>query len=154
MLDKILGIASDVLDPIRQLVDDVHTSEEERMDAKRRLMKLEGEMYRQALEAEKQNMQARSDIIKAEATGHSWLQRNWRPILMLTVVAIIANNYILAPYLGLLIGPEYKLVLDLPAELYTLMTVGVGGYIASRGAEKVAGMGGMKALRGQNDTTE
>lgn len=73
------------------------------------------------------------DIILAEARGN-WLQRSWRPLLMLTVVAIIANNYLLVPWLSLF--TDNVAVLELPAELYTLMTVGVGGYIAGRSVEK------------------
>ena len=76
------------------------------------------------------------EIILAEAKGN-WLQRSWRPVLMLVVVAIIANNYLLVPWLSLF--TDKVAVLDLPGELYTLMTVGVGGYIAGRTGEKIAG---------------
>ena len=64
------------------------------------------------------------------------MQRNWRPILMLTIVAIIANNYLIYPYLSLF-TPK-ALVLDLPSQLYTLMEIGVGGYIVGRSGEKIA----------------
>lgn len=73
-------------------------------------------------------------VILAEAQG-SWLQRNWRPILMLSIVAIVVNNYILFPYANLF-GVQ-AVILELPPELFTLMTVGVGGYVAGRSAEKV-----------------
>ena len=53
---------------------------------------------------------------------------------MLTIVAIIANNYLIAPYLQALFGTG--LMLDLPNELFNLMTVGVGGYVIGRSAEK------------------
>ena len=71
----------------------------------------------------------------AEAKGESWLQRNWRPILMLTIVAIVANNYLIYPYLSLF--TEKAMVLELPERLWNLMTLGVGGYIAGRSAEKI-----------------
>lgn len=74
-------------------------------------------------------------VILAEARGDSWLQRNWRPVLMLSIVAIVVNNYLLYPYLQLFGVPT--VVLDLPPELYNLMTVGVGGYVMGRSAEKV-----------------
>lgn len=73
------------------------------------------------------------DIILAEARGN-WLQRSWRPILMLVVIAIIANNYILVPYLALF--TDKVAVLELPEGLYTLMVTGVGGYVVGRSAEK------------------
>ena len=77
---------------------------------------------------------AAADIVMTEALGHSWLQRNWRPLLMLTVVAIIANNYLIAPYAQALFG--VGIALDLPERLWDLMTVGVGGYVVGRTVER------------------
>jgi len=76
----------------------------------------------------------RGNIIIAEAQGGSWLQRNWRPVTMLVFVAIIANNYILFPYLSLLGGPAVKL--EIPPDMWGLLKLGIGGYIVGRSAEK------------------
>lgn len=82
-------------------------------------------------------LEAQSKLILAEAQGESALQRNWRPILMLVIVAIIANNYLLAPYVNALFGADSVPTLDLPERLWNLMTLGVGGYVAGRSAEKL-----------------
>lgn len=87
------------------------------------------------IEKFKTDMEARSKIVIAEAQGQSWLQRNWRPILMLSIVAIVVNNYILFPYLSLF--TTKVVVLELPSALFNLMTVGVGGYIVGRSGEKM-----------------
>jgi hypothetical protein len=79
-------------------------------------------------------IEAQTKTLVAEIQGASWLQRNWRPILMLVIVAIVGNNYILYPYLSLF--TDATLVLELPDKLYNLMTVGVGGYVLGRSAEK------------------
>jgi hypothetical protein len=79
-------------------------------------------------------LQGAVSIIQAEAQGESWMQRNWRPILMLTIVAIVANNYLVAPYLAAM-GLEAP-TLELPERLWDLMTLGVGGYIGGRSIEK------------------
>lgn len=79
---------------------------------------------------------AGADNVKAEAQGESWLQRNWRPILMLTIVFIIFNNYVLVPYLALFTSKI--VVLELPGGLWALLNVGVGGYVAGRSGEKIA----------------
>jgi hypothetical protein len=79
-------------------------------------------------------IEAQTKTLIAEIQGASWLQRNWRPILMLVIVAIVGNNYILHPYLSLF--TDKSIVLELPDKLYNLMTVGVGGYIVGRSAEK------------------
>ncbi len=81
--------------------------------------------------------EARSNVIMAEAQGQSWLQRNWRPLLMLVIIIIVANNYILYPYLS--IFTDKVRVLDLPDRLWQLMEIGVGGYILGRTAEKIKG---------------
>lgn len=72
--------------------------------------------------------------LMAELTGN-WLQRSWRPILMLSIVAIVVNNYIVYPYVNLF---GFKaVILELPDKLWSLMEIGVGGYIVGRSAEKV-----------------
>ena len=101
--------------------------------------RLRGEMLTMLHTEGMAELEAQSKIILAEAQGASWLQRNWRPVLMLTVVAIIANNYLLAPYVNALFGPNSVPVLDLPERLWDLMTLGVGGYVVGRSAEKIAG---------------
>lgn len=86
-------------------------------------------------ELDKAINEARSNVIMAEAQGESWLQRNWRPLLMLVIIVIVANNYILYPYLSIFTN-KIK-VLDLPDRLWQLMEIGVGGYILGRTFEKV-----------------
>jgi len=75
-------------------------------------------------------------IIQAEAQGQSWLQRNWRPLLMVSIVAIVVNNYIVYPYLSLFGVPTTQL--ELPEALWSLMKIGVGGYVVGRSTEKIA----------------
>jgi hypothetical protein len=77
---------------------------------------------------------AKQAIIVAEAQGQSWIQRNWRPITMLTFVFIIANNYILVPY-AVSFGLNVPM-LDIPPGMWGLLTVGIGGYIGGRTYEK------------------
>lgn len=80
-------------------------------------------------------IQAKQAIIVAEAQGASWLQRTWRPITMLTFVFIIANNYIIVPY-AVAFGLEVPM-LEIPPGMWGLLTVGIGGYIGGRSAEKI-----------------
>lgn len=82
--------------------------------------------------------QLKAEIVKEEVKGKSWLQRNWRPLLMLNFVLIIFNNYILFPYLS--IFTDKVKVLDFPPEFWNLLLIGVGGYIAGRTFEKIKGV--------------
>lgn len=79
--------------------------------------------------------QSAASVIIAEAQGQSWLQRNWRPMLMLVIIAIVANNYLIYPYATMF--SDKFIPLELPTQLWTLMEIGVGGYIVGRSAEKV-----------------
>lgn len=98
------------------------------------------EIEQELIKMENINISTRASIIIAEAQGKSWLQRNWRPMLMLCFIFIVANNYILFPYLH--IFNDNIQILQLPDKLWLLMITGVSGYIGGRSAEKI--------MRGKN----
>jgi Holin of 3TMs, for gene-transfer release len=70
-----------------------------------------------------------SSIIKAEASSESWLARSWRPIVMLTFTALIVARWfgLAAPDLS---QAEYL-------ELWSIVKLGLGGYVIGRSSEKV-----------------
>ena len=131
----ILGFIGGIFKPAVDLVDELYTSKEEKLELRNKLVAMQNELATKVLDYEKSLNESRAQIIIAEATGQSWLQRNWRPILMLTIVAIVANNYLIYPYLSMF--TDKAVVLDLPEHLFNLMTVGVGGYIIGRSGEKI-----------------
>ena len=78
----------------------------------------------------------RFGVIQAEARSSHFLTATWRPITMLTFVAIIANNYIIYPYLSLF-WPEAP-TLEIPPDMWALLKIGLGGYVVGRSVEKTA----------------
>jgi len=88
------------------------------------------------LENAKQIEASASSIILAEAKSESWIASSWRPILMMNITAIVSVNFLVFPLVEVFTGT--KLSIPLPPELWTLLTVGVGGYTIGRSAEKVA----------------
>jgi len=88
------------------------------------------------LEHDETAQQVARDVVVAEARSDHWLTSAWRPITMLVFVAIVANNYILAPYIDLFF--DAGLQLDVPAPMWDLIKIGLGGYVVGRSAEKVA----------------
>lgn len=86
--------------------------------------------------------QAAASVILAEAKSEHWITATWRPILMLTITAIVGWNYLLAPLVELavrlFVGDQIPLTIPLPDELWNLLMIGVGGYVLGRSAEKVA----------------
>jgi len=82
------------------------------------------------------SMAQQMQVLLAEINSQSWMARNWRPALMFVFIAIIANNYMLAPLIHGFTGAA--VVMPLPSEMWSLMNIAIGGYIGLRGAEKIA----------------
>ena len=123
-MKKILEfLGGNVIKEIGGIIDNLFTNDEERINAKNKIIKVLKEK-----ELELQKMQ--TDIIIAEAKGN-WLQRSWRPILMLSFGFIVIYVKFLAPLFNLTIPP-------LENEFWDLLQLGIGGYVVGRSAEKIA----------------
>jgi len=87
--------------------------------------------------------QAAAQVVMAEAKSEHTITATWRPILMLTITAIVGWNYLLAPIATVIInyalGQQVALSIPLPDELWNLLMIGVGGYVVGRSGEKIAG---------------
>lgn len=129
MLGIISGLAESVLGPLFGIIDKSVTDKDKANE-------LKSQLKSQFLENMSKELQAQRDVIVAEAQGDSWLQRNWRPVVMLMFAGIIANNYILFPYAEA-IGFHFNF-LEVPVDLWELIKIGLGGYVVGRSAEKVA----------------
>jgi hypothetical protein len=123
LVDTIGKIAGGILDVGKRFIAD-----------KTKLAEFENSIHTEVLSIVQTEIERASDVIIAEAKGESFLQRNWRPILMLSFTAIIVNNYILAPYLDAVFGSGIQLTI--PPDMWNLLKIGVGGYIVGRSAEK------------------
>lgn len=91
--------------------------------------RLKAKLQEMLLAGQLKEIEGAVQVIVAEAQGESWLQRNWRPLLMVLFGLIVANNYLLAPY-----GIGHWV--DLPPEMWDLLKIGVGGYVLGRSVEK------------------
>ena len=89
-----------------------------------------------------QIQQAAAAVVLAEAKSEHKITAIWRPVLMLTITAIVGWNYLIAPLaelaVQLLAGDQVPLAIELPDELWNLLMIGVGGYIVGRSGEKIA----------------
>lgn len=125
-MNPILDFISGAIKPVAGLIDNLHTSDEERLQVQQALTQLENQVTTRVLEYQAQLLASQSKIITAEAQGQSWLQRNWRPITMLTfLVLVVCDSF------GLL-------AFRLAGEAWTLLQFGLGGYVVGRSAEKIA----------------
>ena len=122
---SVLGFLSGLVKPVTNLIDNLHTSDEEKGQLVNALTKIENEMSSKLLEYESKLIESKTKIITAEAAGQSWIQRNWRPLTMLTFLVLIVGHY-----LGIL-------AFEIADQMWTLLQIGIGGYVAGRTAEKV-----------------
>lgn len=121
-----LNVIGEAIEPVTELIDSLHTSDEERLKARRELEKARGELTRAAMEHEQQLTKMQRDVVTAEAQGKGVLQRNWRPVTMLTfLVLVVADTF------G---WTEFRL----SGEAWTLLQIGLGGYVVGRSGEKIA----------------
>lgn len=122
----ILSFISSIFKPAVDLIDELHTSDEERGALRNQFITIQNQFAGKVLEYETKLMESRVSIITAEAGGASWLQRSWRPITMLTfLVLVVCDSF------GLL---KFRLA----DQAWTLLKIGLGGYVVGRSAEKIA----------------
>jgi len=127
---NILGFISEILNPVSKIVDDVTTSKEEKLQLQNGLETIKNAFLVKTLEYESKLTEAKAEIVKSETVG-SWLQRSWRPILMLLFGFILIYEYFLANLFSL---PKS----GLSVEFWELLKIGIGGYVVGRSAEKIA----------------
>ena len=122
-MKKILEFfGANVIGDIGKVIDNLFTSDEERLAARNKIMQVLKEK-----ELELQKLQ--TDIIIAEAKGN-WIQRSWRPLLMLSFGFIVIYNKFAAPLFGWPIP-------ILEEEFWNLLQIGIGGYVVGRTGEKM-----------------
>lgn len=138
-LPAILGAVGVIGKIVAPLLGKVFDIIDESVEDKDLAAKIKSQIQMSAMSMEHKEamneIQAQSDIVKAEIQGHSWIQRSWRPVLMLVIVSIVANNYLIYPYLSMF--TDKAIALDLPDHLWNLMSIGVGGYVVGRSGEQI-----------------
>ncbi|MBN3562127.1 3TM-type holin [Aliamphritea spongicola] len=122
---SIWNILGELVRPVSTLIDEIHTSEDERLQIKASLFEMQTHLATQVMAYEAQLLKAKTSVITAEAQGASWLQRNWRPITMLTFLTlVVADTFGLTTF-------------RLASEAWSLLQIGLGGYVVGRSAEKI-----------------
>jgi hypothetical protein len=126
-----LNLIKDIFRPAADLIDNVHTSEEEKGEIRIKLDQIESVLTSEFIALQMKLLEAQSSIIKAEAEGSSWIQRSWRPVTMLVFLALVVFDSF--GWLPNRLAPE---ALD-------IIKIGLGGYVIGRSVEKTA-----KAFKG------
>ncbi|MGJ3260424.1 MAG: 3TM-type holin [Rhodospirillales bacterium] len=121
-----IGLISSVAGPLLKGLFDIVDQTVENKD---QAAKIKSVLQQKVLDGQMKEIEAAANIIVAEATGESWLQRNWRPMLMCLFGVIVANNYVVVPIFG-------TAAAEIPDDMWELLKIGIGGYVVGRSVEK------------------
>jgi len=97
--------------------------------------KLKAELNTQLIQQGTEELKASARIIEAESKA-GWFASSWRPLLMYVLIAILIWNYILSPIILLIFHVNSQVIL--PTDVWTVLQIGLGGYVVGRSAEGVA----------------
>ena len=119
-----IGILGAVAPMVKTLFSTIDKTIENKAEAE----KIKQNIQQQLLSGQLKELEAQASIITAEAKG-GWLQRNWRPLLMLTFAGLVVAHWFgyTAPNI-----PE-----SVQNSLLNIVLVGMGGYIVGRSGEKI-----------------
>ena len=120
---SIIGKIGDLLGGAFGLVDDLHTSTEEKLVLKSKLLEIQTGVVSEVIQAQSKMAEMQSNIIVAEAKSQHALTSMWRPITMLT-------------FLVMIVLAQFGLTDPVPEPMWPLLKLGLGGYVIGRSFEK------------------
>lgn len=92
--------------------------------------KIKAEITTQMLDSTSELAKAGASVVTAEVQGESWLQRNWRPMLMIWF-SILIGGY----WFGFV---PVNMPIEVVESVMNLVTIGMSGYVIGRTGEKIA----------------
>lgn len=134
IIDLIAGPVKGLIDGAVSIINSIKGgSPEEKNAATLALTQLQIEFQSKLVEADLEIAKSQRDVIVAEAQGGSWLQRNWRPIVMMFFCTLIGTVVWTGGYVN-----GHALDHDFVMEILSIVKLGLGGYVVGRSAEKIA----------------
>ncbi len=127
---SILGLIQTVAGGLLDLGKKYIPDKDKQAEFEKEVMTMQSNLLAKQIDANIEEMKAGSAVVVAEAQGESWLQRNWRPIVMM-----IFTGLVVCYWFG--IQPAHADDTTI-LELFSIVKIGLGGYVIGRSAEKVA----------------
>lgn len=125
-----MSLLNTIAGPVLAILDKIIPDPQAKQAAQIEFLRLQQQGELAELDADLRSRLAAADIVKTEAQGGGFLQRNWRPILMLVFGGLIVARWLgwAAPNLN---EAEYL-------KLWDIVQFGLGGYVVGRSVEKIA----------------
>ena len=121
----VTDLIAGIFKPAAELIDELHTSEDERLTAKGHLLDVQAAAMQRVFDYEKSTLEAQANIVNSEAGSEHWLTATWRPITMLTMLVLVVGDAMM------------WLPNPLSDDAFMLLQIGLGGYVVGRSAEKI-----------------
>jgi hypothetical protein len=125
-----LEIVQAIFKPISDVIDHLTVSGDQKAALQQAALNAQVQAAQSAASYEQALLDSQTKLIAAEATGNSWLQRNWRPISALFLLGLVG-----AYWFGFSSPHLTQQTVD---DCFSLVKICLGGYVAGRSIEKVA----------------
>jgi len=122
---SITNLIAGIFKPAADLIDNLHTSTEEKLEQKAKLLEIQAATMDSVNDYNKAIFEGQAKIVNSEANSTHLITATWRPITMLTFLALAVGDS-----MGWLQAP-------LRDEAWTLLQLGLGGYVIGRSGEKI-----------------
>ena len=113
--------------------------------------KLKAQLQTELLQSHTEELKAAASIVEAEAKA-GWFAASWRPLLMYVLIFILVWNYILGPVIKIFTGTI--ITFELPGDVWTLLQIGLGGYVVGRSGESIARTLANRTTTNYNNTND
>lgn len=125
-----------LLPVLNSLIDRLLPDKAKQDEAKLELAKVANEAMTIQLKAQSDIIASQATVVVAESNSSSWMAANWRPALMWMFMLLLFAQFFINPILQLFnLSPVFP---PIPEHGWTLLDLGMGGYIIGRSAEKIA----------------
>lgn len=131
LLEVLKGVAGGILEPVTKLVDDLHTSAEEKLVLKAQILMAQQDFQVRLMDAETARLQSQHQVQVVEQQQGNWISKSWRPIVGLAFVGQMLLIYGLPAINGL------DATVHPPEEYWYSHLAILGVAIAGRSWEKV-----------------
>ena len=128
------------------LVDDLHTSQEEKEGFKIKLQELFNQHERDIMANYQKEMASVKDIIVAELGQDDKYTKRARPTVLYLFIIIVSLNYCIFPFVNHFLSEKTLPIISLPAEAWQMFQLIFGVYAVGHSFEKMSGTDPVKKM--------
>ena len=133
-----MKIGTKLVEAVSGLVDNVGKAFDGNFANKEEILQKKSEILEKVRALQSLIIEAQKYLLALELQGN-WLQRSWRPILMLCFGFIVMYAYFIQPAF---LPNAVPIRNDLNDNFWELLKLGIGGYVIGRTGEKVMKLAG------------